>query len=63
MPNNVIVSKLDYFPATTDHDETAGVIAVTTPSGDRVNLVLTPAQVDEAASELLALACDLLTVE
>lgn len=63
MPNNVIVKDLQFFPGITDHDDTAGVIAVTAANGDRVNLVLTPAQVDEAASELLALACDLLAVE
>lgn len=59
----VIVSKLQYFPGVTEHDDIVGVINVTTPTGDTINLALTPHQVDEAATKMLELACDLLTVE
>lgn len=43
-----------------DENPVMGVIAVTTPSGDRVNLALTAEQVDAASSMLASLAVELM---
>lgn len=43
-----------------DGNPVLGVIKVTTPSGDAVNLALVPEQVDGLTSMLASLACDLM---
>ena len=63
-PRNVVVENLTFSAATTDRDDrpVAGVIGVTSPSGDRVNLCLSPEQVDLAVTALIELACDLVKI-
>jgi hypothetical protein len=43
-----------------DGNPVMGVVKVVTPAGDRVNLALTPEQVDSASTLIASLACEMM---
>lgn len=58
----VIVNRLSFGVVETGDDQTPilGVMRIQTPSGDRVNLALTPQQVDDASTGFANLAVELM---